>query len=74
MILPGINQPGAVRSNMKVTIEIGDIDTVKDLLTHLSVIKLDIEKHNMNSLDMLSRVDLSDSNCYGWHEVEIKTV
>lgn len=58
---------------MNVKINIGDIDTVKDLITHLNVIILDIEKHNINSLNVLSGVDLSDSNCYGWHEVKIKT-
>lgn len=57
---------------MEVKIKIGDILTVKDFITHLKVIQTQIEQSKARIIDDLISVDLSDTNCYGWHEVELK--
>jgi hypothetical protein len=60
---------------MNITIEIGDFDTSKDFITHLKVIisKLKSEQKRLNTTDILPEMNLSDSNCYGWHIVEINS-
>jgi len=56
---------------MNVFIKVGDILTVKDLITHLKVIQGQILNSKVDGVEGLSKIDLSDSNCYGWHEVKI---
>lgn len=60
---------------MKALIEI-EFDSEDELFLHLSVIRKEIKKQIKagNSIDdeKFQLMLFDDSNCYGWHEVNIK--
>lgn len=59
---------------MEILIKINCDDDLQDVKTHLSVIREQIIKAVKKSIDKfdLDPVNLSDNNCYGSHDIDIK--
>jgi len=59
---------------MNITIKIGDIVTAKDFITHLKVLQGQVlqEMKRLNTTELSPNMQLDDSNCYGWHEVNFE--
>ena len=55
--------------NIKINI---DCDDEKDVLVHLSVIRAQI-KNALKNNNGKDKIELTDDNCYGNHEIKIKT-